>query len=61
MRPTLVTGNTYLSLGSDYSLMGVFPVINRINHSCLPNCSAQWNPVTDREELFATTTGHTSL
>ena len=41
--------------------MGVFPVINRINHSCLPNCSAQWNPVTDREELFATTTGHTLL
>ena len=39
--------------------MGVFPVINRINHSCLPNCSAQWNPVTDREELFATTTGNT--
>ena len=34
--------------------MGVFPIINRINHSCLPNCSVQWNPVTDREELFTT-------
>ena len=32
--------------------MGVFPIINRINHSCLPNCSVQWNPITDREELF---------
>ena len=32
--------------------MGVFPIINRINHSCLPNCSVQWNPVTDKEELF---------
>ena len=32
--------------------MGVFPIINRINHSCVPNCSVQWNPVTDREELF---------
>ena len=32
--------------------MGVFPVINRINHSCVPNCSVQWNPISDKEELF---------
>ena len=32
--------------------MGVFPIINRINHSCEPNCSVHWNLKTKREELF---------
>lgn len=35
-----------------YSLMGVFPIINRINHSCDPNCSVHWNNVTNKEELY---------
>ena len=42
-----------LPLGT-YSLMGVFPIINRINHSCLPNCQVHWNPDTLKEELFVT-------
>ena len=37
---------------SDYNSMGVFPIINRINHSCEPNCSVHWNLKTKREELF---------
>ena len=32
--------------------MGVFPIINRINHACDPNCSVHWNVVTNKEELF---------
>ena len=32
--------------------MGVFPIINRINHSCAPNCSVHWNPTTNKEEVF---------
>ena len=32
--------------------MGVFPIINRINHSCEPNCSVQWNSATNKEEVF---------
>ena len=38
---------------SDYSLMGVFPVINRLNHACLPNCSVRWDKDTDRLQLFS--------
>ena len=32
--------------------MGVFPIINRINHSCNPNCSVSWNSDTNMEEVF---------
>ena len=42
-----------LPLGS-YSLMGVFPIINRINHSCQPNCHIHWNTDTNKEELYVT-------
>ena len=38
---------------SDYNLMGVFPVINRMNHACNPNCSAHWNKQTGRLEIFS--------
>ena len=38
---------------SDYSLMGVFPVINRINHACLPNCCVRWDKHKDRLHLFS--------
>ena len=37
----------------DYSLMGVFPIINRINHSCLPNCCVRWEKNTDSLHLFS--------
>merc|ERR1711953_1003639 len=33
--------------------MGVFPVINRLNHACLPNCSVRWDKETDRLQLFS--------
>lgn len=42
-----------LPLGS-YSLMGVFPIINRINHSCQPNCHVHWNTETNKEVLYVT-------
>ena len=38
---------------ADYSLMGVFPVINRMNHACIPNCCVHWNKQTDTLEVFS--------
>ena len=38
---------------SDYSLMGVFPVINRINHACLPNCCVRWDKHSASLQLFS--------
>ena len=42
-----------LPLGS-YNLMGVFPIINRINHSCLPNCHVHWDKDTRKAVVYVT-------
>ena len=42
-----------LPLGS-YNLMGVFPIINRINHSCLPNCHVHWDKDTRKAVVHVT-------
>jgi len=35
-----------------YSFMGVFPILNRINHSCLPNSHHWWDTKEEEKVLF---------
>jgi len=45
-----------IGLGCGSKDSGLFPVIARINHSCIPNCHWNWNPELQTEFVFATKT-----
>lgn len=42
-----------LPLGSDSKLYGLFPIIARINHSCVPNVYHSWNSSKKAETIYA--------
>jgi hypothetical protein len=42
-----------LPLGHSATQGGIFPLISRINHSCLPNVHHNWNPYKEMETIYA--------
>jgi hypothetical protein len=48
----IVRSNAY-PLGAGAEVGGVFPDISRINHSCLPNTVQYWNPLLEKQTIYA--------
>jgi hypothetical protein len=48
----IVRSNAY-PLGAGAEVGGVFPDISRINHSCLPNTVQYWNPMLEKQTIYA--------
>jgi hypothetical protein len=42
-----------LPLGNYATQGGIFPLLSRINHSCLPNVHHNWNPYKEMETIYA--------
>lgn len=51
----IVQSNAY-PLGAGADVGGVFADISRINHSCLPNSVQYWNPLLEKQTIYAVRT-----